>query len=103
MGQERRQMEEAKVLALGGTINKRQKMPYNILQRDRRKARETMKEVEAEKRQTGLITSEDSFAARTWQKDNHIKKKKQQVKEKHKKRDAFNLLRLGMGARERRG
>jgi len=55
------------------------------------------------KKQTGFITSNDRFAVLAWEKDNIMKKRKQQVKEKHKKRDAFNLLRLGMGARERKG
>lgn len=101
--QERRQWEEAKILALGGTIEKRQKTPYGVLQRDRKRARATRTEAEAEKKQTGFITSNDRFAVLAWEKDNIMKKRKQQVKEKHKKRDAFNLLRLGMGARERKG
>merc|ERR1712054_189572 len=54
---ERQQYEEAKIRALGGTIDTRQKMPYNLLKKQQKRHDERRKEKLEEEKTLGVSMS----------------------------------------------
>eukprot|EP00747_Dinoflagellata_sp_TGD_P214962 gnl/TRDRNA2_/TRDRNA2_87751_c0_seq1.p1 gnl/TRDRNA2_/TRDRNA2_87751_c0~~gnl/TRDRNA2_/TRDRNA2_87751_c0_seq1.p1 ORF type:complete len:167 (-),score=38.36 gnl/TRDRNA2_/TRDRNA2_87751_c0_seq1:55-501(-) len=99
--QERKQYEDAKTRALGGTIEKSNKMPYGILQRQLQKRKEKLKELNLEQQHSGISMSANNHMP-TWAVEQVLKRKKEALKEK-KKRQAGGILRLGLGAHEKGG
>jgi hypothetical protein len=99
--QERRQFEEQKIRALGGTLEKRQKMPYQKLQADRKQADVTRKRKVEEEKTLGVSMSVNKHR-KQWAVDRLQKQKKEEIKDKKRRRED-GLLRLGLGARESRG
>jgi len=96
-----KQYEEAKILALGGTLEKRRKINYAALQRSARRAEAARQEKVKEDKQLG-ITSHVSQHRAVWEVDKLRKKRKQEFREKKRRRED-GLLRLGMDAREKKG
>eukprot|EP00929_Paragymnodinium_shiwhaense_P083516 TRINITY_DN44556_c0_g1_i1.p1 TRINITY_DN44556_c0_g1~~TRINITY_DN44556_c0_g1_i1.p1 ORF type:complete len:333 (+),score=118.34 TRINITY_DN44556_c0_g1_i1:78-1076(+) len=99
--QQQRQYHEQKIRALGGTIEKRDKMPYKILQQHRKNAEETRKKKIAKDKLLG-VTKDASAHRKQWAVDRHIKQKKEALKEKTARRND-GLLRVGLGAKEHKG
>merc|ERR1712224_1106703 len=96
--QERMQYEEAKLRALGGTLDRRQKQPYNLFQQDQKRRDAKRAKVVENEKYLGV-----SMSARSGQEvDKILRKKKEALKEKKRRRED-GFLRLGMGAKESRG
>lgn len=98
---EQRQYEEARLRALGGTLEKRVKTPYNLLQQQRKAAEEKRQKILQEEEVLGVSMSASKHRA-GWAVDKLLKKKKEDLKDKKRWRED-GLLRLGMGAYEKRG
>lgn len=98
---ERQQYEDAKIRALGGTVDARQKMPYNVLKRQAKRHDEARAEKLEEEKVLGVSMSANSHRM-GFEVDRVLRKKKEMLKEK-KKRQEDGFLRLGMGARETPG
>lgn len=99
--EEQRQYEDAKIRALGGTVEKRNKMPYRLLQiKQKERAEERRKQLEEEKYLGVSMSANQHRNGR--EVDKLLRQKKEAIKEKKRRRED-GLLRLGMGARESRG
>merc|ERR1712146_569031 len=99
--QARRHYEEAKIRALGGTLEKREKKPYRLLQEDAKHREEKRKKILAEEKLLGVTMSTTAHRI-GGEEDRAIRKRKEALKEK-KKRQRDGLLRIGLGAREHKG
>merc|ERR1712176_121451 len=92
--QERRQFEEQKIRALGGTMEKREKMPYKMLQAHRKAGEARRQKVLAEEKTLGVSMSVSKHR-KQWGIDQLQKQKKEEIKEKKRRRED-GLLRLGL-------
>merc|ERR1712048_381320 len=99
--QERRQFEEQKIRALGGTLEKREKMPYKMLQAHRKSGEATRKKKIEEEKTLGISMSVSKHR-KQWGIDQLQKQKKEELKEKKRRREG-GIMRLGLGAREHKG
>eukprot|EP00927_Polykrikos_kofoidii_P015347 TRINITY_DN16809_c1_g1_i1.p1 TRINITY_DN16809_c1_g1~~TRINITY_DN16809_c1_g1_i1.p1 ORF type:complete len:419 (+),score=95.23 TRINITY_DN16809_c1_g1_i1:36-1259(+) len=99
--QERKRYEEVKLRALGGTLDKREKMPLWKLNADRKAAEATRKRKLEEESHAG-VTFSTSKHRKQAAIDTRLKMKKEAIKEKKARRED-GLMRLGLGAREKRG
>jgi len=98
----RKQWEEAKIRALGGTVDKRRKMNYAALQRSQKKLEaERLEKVNRDK-ELGIVSHASNHRT-VWQVDKLRKKRTEELKEKKKRRKQEDVFRLGMGAREKKG
>merc|ERR1711865_880526 len=98
---ERQQYEEAKIRALGGTVDARQKMPYSLLKKQAKKHEAVRQEKLEEEKHLGVSMSANNHRM-GFEIDKVLKNKKEMLKEK-KKRQEDGFLRIGMGAREKGG
>jgi len=99
--EEQRQYEEAKIRALGGTVEKRNKMPYRLLQIKQKERAEQRRQQLEEEKYLGVSMSANQHRNGR-EVDKLLRQKKEAIKEKKRRRED-GLLRLGMGARESRG
>ena len=98
---ERRQYEQAKVRALGGTWERRPHEPYAVLQR-RWKRQEEARQQRLEEEKT-LGVSFSAVKHRTRHSGEAAMNRKEQARIEKKRRKESDILGLGAGARERRG
>jgi len=97
---ERQQYEDSKIRALGGKIEK-QKMPYRRFQEEIKINKQKRERLVEEDKLAGVEMSANAYKA-SWVVDSVLKKKKEALKDKKKRRED-GFLRLGLGARERGG
>ncbi|CAK0876912.1 unnamed protein product [Prorocentrum cordatum] len=98
---ERRHYEEAKIRALGGTLEKRQKMPYKTLQVVQKKQEAKRQAALEEEKILGVSTSASAHRS-VYAEDKAQRKRKEMAKEK-RRRQQDGIMRLGMGAKEKGG
>lgn len=98
---ERRQYDQAKIRALGGTLEKRAHEPYSVLQKRWKKQEEIRREKLAEEKTLGVSLS--AVKHRNRQSGEAAIKRKEQARLEKKRRKESDILGLGAGARERRG
>ena len=98
---ERRQYEEAKVRALGGTLEKRPHEPYSVLQKRWKRQEETRQQRLEEEKNLGVSLS--VVKHRTRHGGEVAMNRKEQARIEKKRRKESDILGLGAGARERRG
>jgi len=99
--QVRQQYEEAKIRALGGTFEKRQRENYRCLQQERKGEEKKRQKVLDNEKTLGISNSVSQHRSLKAV-DKLMKAKKVMIKEKVRRRED-GLLRLGMGAREKGG
>merc|ERR1712085_119132 len=92
---EKRLMEERKIRALGGTLDRRQVMPYSLLQKLQKKHKEKRAVVLAEERTLG-VSLDASKHRQVYEVDKLLKDKKERSRE-------GPMYHIGMGAKEKRG
>jgi len=98
---ERKQYEEAKIRALGGTVDPRPKTPYALLQKQLKGHQEKRRRLLEEEKVLGVSMSANQHRP-GWAVDKLLKKKKEAIKDKRRRRED-RFLDIGMGAREKRG
>merc|ERR1712072_325168 len=85
------QFEEAKIVALGGKLEKRQKKPYTVIQRLAKERKEKLKDLKEEEKQLGVKMHQHTYS---WKVDSDRKKKKE-LKNMSKRRFSKRLLSIG--------
>jgi len=100
--QERKQWENNRIRALGGTLDKGQKIPYNCMQRWMKAQKERRKEALEEEKHLGVSMSASKHRL-AHHNEKLIRNKKELKKLKMHKRDQKSMMQLGMGARESKG
>lgn len=98
---ERQQYEDAKIRALGGQVDARQKMPYCLLKKQMKHSEEKRKEKLEEEKQLGVSMSASGHRT-GWEVDKLLRKKKEMLKDKKRRRED-KFLSVGMGAKEKGG
>lgn len=98
---EKKQYENAKLRALGGTLDKGMKMPYSMMQRNARRQEAERQEKLQEDKLLGISTSMSSHRT-TGGVNKALRQRKEAQKEK-KRRHEDRLYDIGLGAREKKG
>lgn len=84
--EEQRQYEDAKIRALGGTVEKRNKMPYRLLQIKQKERTEQRRQQLQEEKYLGVSMSANQYRNGR-EVDKLLKQKKEMIKEKKRRRE----------------